>query len=126
MKKLIVTILSAVCLGACSSDTEVQDINGVYKYDTSVYSIYVRVRDSKASSITVEAGKRSFVWGAVHTSGSYPDYKYRVGAFAASFHYTGASASAVLDGVLKPEDEGVNLSGSWFSFDNMATIFYKE
>ena len=39
MKKLIVTILSAVCLGACSSDTEVQDINGVYKYDTSDYSI---------------------------------------------------------------------------------------
>lgn len=126
MKKLIVTILSAVCLGACSSDTEVQDINGVYKYDTSDYSIYVRVRDSKASAITVEAGKRSFVWDAVQTSGSYPDYKYRVGTFAASFHYADASASAILDGVLKPEDEGVNLSGCWFSFDNVAAIFYKE
>lgn len=107
MKKLIVNILSAVCLSACSSDTEVQDINGVYKYDTSDYSIYVRVRDSKAS-------------------GRYPDYKYRVGTFAASFRYVDASASAILDGVLKPEDEGVNLSGCWFSFDNVAAIFYKE
>lgn len=126
MKKLIVNILSAVCLGACSPDTEVQDINGVYKYYTSDYSIYVRVRDSKASTITVEAGKRSFVWDTVQTSGSYPDYKYRVGTFAASFHYADASASAILDGVLKPEDEGVNLSGCWFSFDNVAAIFYKE
>ena len=84
MKRLLTVILASLLLASCSTEDEATVIDGLYKCDTSALIIYVRVREGKASSITIDNGRRQCVWDGIRTSGSYPDYTYTLDGFTAS------------------------------------------
>ena len=125
MKRLLTVILASLLLASCSTEDEATVIDGLYKCDTSAFIIYVRVREGKASSITIDDGSRQCVWDGIRTAGSYPDYTYTLDGFTASFHYRSATvAVAALDGVLTDgQTDGPYLNTISYVFDNQSANF---
>lgn len=125
MIKILTLLLASLLLASCSAEDEAPIIDGLYKCDTSAFIIYVRVREGKASSITIDDGSRQCVWESICTSGSYPDYTYTLDGFTASFHYRSATvAVAALDGVLTDgQTDGPNINTVSYVFDNETANF---
>ena len=125
MIKMLTVILASLLLASCSTEDEAPVIGGLYKCDTSTITIYVRVREGKATSITIDDSSRKCVWDDICTSGSYPDYTYTLDGFTASFHYRGATvAVAALDGILiDGQTDGPNINTISYVFDNVTANF---
>lgn len=125
MIKILTVILASLLLASCSTEDEAPVIDGLYKCDTSAFTIYVRVREGKATSITIDNGGLQCVWDGIRTSGSYPDFTYALDGFTAIFHYRSASvAVATLDGVLTyGQTDGPYLNTISYVFDNKTANF---
>lgn len=111
MKKILLTIVAIFALASCSKDEkEITPVSGQYIAKAGDLVAVVVLKDGTCTYFApFMHGKVVSSWTNITTSGSYPNYTYRVSELDIIAKFENATTfSAILDGVLSTS---ANLGG---------------
>lgn len=102
MKNILLSLL-AILVVACSDEAPVPDVSGVYSGANADLRVTMRLDGGHCASFGVSInGADVGTWKEISTTGSYPDYTYKVDGLRVRAHFIEeGSIAATLDGVLR-------------------------